>query len=156
MIFLSSLTVSEIPSSGLLMTKLKGLLFFTVRFSLIYWFLLCNWKRYCTIEKMYWNIRTFKAENLAIIYIDDRRFSMLNEQRRRKVMWRSLLPAFLSSSSLTVVSDMCYLENPILIKKKKKEFRSSHCRSAIMNPTSIHEDADLIPGLVEWVDLVLT
>lgn len=103
-----------------LMMKLKGLLFFTVRFSLIYWFLLCNWKRYCTIKKMYWNIRTFKAENLAIIYIDDRRFSMLNEQRRRKVMWRSLLPAFLSSSSLTVVSDMRYLENPILIKKKKR------------------------------------
>ena len=35
-------------------------------------------------------------------------------------------------------------------------FRSSHCGSAIMNPTSIQEDAGLIPGSAEWVkDLAL-
>ena len=28
---------------------------------------------------------------------------------------------------------------------------SSHRGSAVMNPTSIHEDAGLIPGLAQWV-----
>ena len=33
---------------------------------------------------------------------------------------------------------------------------SSHCGSALTNPTSIHEDAGLIPGLTHWVkDLAL-
>ena len=29
--------------------------------------------------------------------------------------------------------------------------RSSHYGSAVMNPTSIHEDVGLIPGLIQWV-----
>ena len=34
--------------------------------------------------------------------------------------------------------------------------RSSHCGSAVVNLTSIHEDTGLIPGLAQWVkDLVL-
>ena len=34
--------------------------------------------------------------------------------------------------------------------------RSSHCSSVVVNPTSIHEDAGLIPGLAPWVkDLAL-
>ena len=33
---------------------------------------------------------------------------------------------------------------------------SSHCGSAVMNPTSIHEDEGLVPGLAQWVkDLAL-
>ena len=28
---------------------------------------------------------------------------------------------------------------------------SSHCATAEMNPTSIHQDAGLIPGLAQWV-----
>ena len=27
----------------------------------------------------------------------------------------------------------------------------SHCGSAVMNPTNIHEDAGSIPGLAQWV-----
>ena len=34
---------------------------------------------------------------------------------------------------------------------KKDKYQSSHCGSAVMNPTSIHEDADLIPGPAQWV-----
>ena len=32
-----------------------------------------------------------------------------------------------------------------------RSLRSSHCGSALMNPTSICEDVGLIPGLAEWV-----
>ena len=28
---------------------------------------------------------------------------------------------------------------------------NSHCGSEVMNPTSIHEDMGLIPGLAQWV-----
>ena len=34
--------------------------------------------------------------------------------------------------------------------------RSSHYGSVVKNPTSIHEDMDSIPGLIQWVkDLAL-
>ena len=34
--------------------------------------------------------------------------------------------------------------------------RSSHCGSAVTNPTSIHKDVGSSPGLVQWIkDLVL-
>ena len=33
---------------------------------------------------------------------------------------------------------------------------SSHCGSVVMNPTTVHEDAGLIPGPTQWVkDLAL-
>ena len=32
-----------------------------------------------------------------------------------------------------------------------KSLLSSHRGSAVMNPTSIHENVDLIPGLTQWV-----
>ena len=45
------------------------------------------------------------------------------------------------------------LEN---IKLNKINLWNSHCGSAVMDPTIIHEDAGLIPGLAQWVkDLVL-
>ena len=41
-------------------------------------------------------------------------------------------------------------------QSKKKKESSSHCGSAVMSPTSIHEDTGSIPGLPQWVkDLAL-
>ena len=37
---------------------------------------------------------------------------------------------------------------------KGTEFKSSHCGSAVMNPTSIHEDMASIPGLAECVKIL--
>ena len=38
----------------------------------------------------------------------------------------------------------------------KKKLLSFHCGSAVMNPTSVHEDVGLILGLSQWVkDLAL-
>ena len=34
---------------------------------------------------------------------------------------------------------------------KTSSFESSCCGAVEMNPTSIHEDAGLIPGLTQWV-----
>ena len=38
------------------------------------------------------------------------------------------------------------------ILEKKKQTRSSYCGAAETNPTSIHEDVGLIPGLDQWVE----
>jgi len=44
----------------------------------------------------------------------------------------------------------------IKIHIKKIWYWSSHCGSAVMNPTSIHEDMGSTPGLAQWVkDLAL-
>ena len=42
-----------------------------------------------------------------------------------------------------------YTNNEIT-EKVKKEFQSSPCGSAIVNPTIVSEDAGLIPGLAQW------
>ena len=36
-------------------------------------------------------------------------------------------------------------------RQKRTKIQSSHHGSVVMNPTSIHEDAGLIPGLAQWV-----
>ena len=44
----------------------------------------------------------------------------------------------------------------VLVMPFNQLCESSHCGSAEMNLTSIHEDTGLIPGLDQWVgDLVL-
>ena len=39
----------------------------------------------------------------------------------------------------------------ILSEIRKRKIRSSHRCSALMNPTSIYEDAGLIPALAQWI-----
>ena len=39
----------------------------------------------------------------------------------------------------------------VLTISNRSSFRSSCCVSMETNPTSIHEDAHLIPGLAQWV-----
>ena len=46
------------------------------------------------------------------------------------------------------------LEEPLQVEEtpiKKVKPWSSHCSSAVMNLTSIHEDAGLSPGPAQWV-----
>ena len=38
-----------------------------------------------------------------------------------------------------------------VLRLENTEIRSSHCGVAETNPTSIHEDMGLIPGLAQWV-----
>ena len=40
---------------------------------------------------------------------------------------------------------------PEILKKVRNPKGSSHCGTAETNPTGIHEDMSLIPGLVHWV-----
>ena len=40
---------------------------------------------------------------------------------------------------------------PLSLLIKKGNTGSSHCGSAVTNPTSVHEGAGSIPGLTQWV-----
>ena len=42
-------------------------------------------------------------------------------------------------------------ENFVPLVNNNLVYGSSHCGSVVMNPTSIHEDGGLIPGLAQWV-----
>ena len=43
----------------------------------------------------------------------------------------------------------CYGLN--CVSTKIRMLGNSHCGSVVMNPTSVHEDMGLIPGLPQWV-----
>ena len=48
------------------------------------------------------------------------------------------------------------MEIDLFDKNLNARKQSSHCGSAVTNPTSIQEDTGLIPGLTQWAkDLVL-
>ena len=40
---------------------------------------------------------------------------------------------------------------PWVLPQKDKNYRASHCSSMEENPTHIHKDMGLIPGLTQWV-----
>ena len=51
------------------------------------------------------------------------------------------------------VNPLCVI---YILKEEKLHHGSSHCGSAVRNPTNIHEDSGLILGLAQWIkDLVL-
>ena len=63
--------------------------------------------------------------------------------------------SYSSDSSPGLGTSICLGCGPKEPKKKirihKRPTGSSHCGSAEKNPASIHEDADLIPDLAQWV-----
>ena len=42
--------------------------------------------------------------------------------------------------------------NALFAPIERDNLGSSHCGSAVMNPTSIHEDAGSIPDFTQWVN----
>ena len=55
------------------------------------------------------------------------------------------------ASSLTVSQSCCLELVDMKLDDVKVSWLISYCGSAVMNPTSNHEDVDLIPGLAQWV-----
>ena len=67
-----------------------------------------------------------------------------------------LLDIYMCHPHCTCTKDRIPLENELqdLLQKghiKRMDKRSSCCGSAVMNPTNIHQDGCLIPGLSQWV-----
>ena len=62
-------------------------------------------------------------------------------------VWRKgNLPTLLVGMKFSKTTMKNSMEFPL-----KTKSRNSHCGSAKINLTSIHEDAGLIPGLTQWV-----
>ena len=49
------------------------------------------------------------------------------------------------------ITALCYPKIHNIIFSESTTLWSSCCGTAEMNPTSIHEDASVIPGLAQWV-----
>ena len=65
---------------------------------------------------------------------------------KARVVTSSVLDSFLSSPGQQVV------RGPGGVVPLKHWAGGSRCGSAVTNPTSIHEDTGLIPGLARWVE----
>ena len=50
--------------------------------------------------------------------------------------------------SVPVTRKWIYLQK---LRRKRSTGQGSRCGSAVTNPTSIHEDTGLMPGLAQWV-----
>ena len=64
---------------------------------------------------------------------------------------RTLMGFHITCIPFFQISQQYIVENLSKNLPFKFYFRSSHCGSAEMNLTSIHEDAGLVPGLAQWV-----
>ena len=76
--------------------------------------------------------REMGKENVVNIYTMEYYSAMKNEIMPFVATWMDL--------NITILSEI-----------RKRKIRSSHRCSALMNPTSIYEDAGLIPGLAQWI-----
>ena len=78
--------------------------------------------------------------------------------------WKDILYSWVGRINIvkmSIIHKVMYRFNAIPIKlpmiiltepeQKKIKFGSSHCASAVMNPTSNHEDEGSIPGHAQWV-----
>ena len=97
--------------------------------------------------------KCFKAIRLSVDHLVQTFISQVREKRLPKIT-EQLSPRLYSGPGLLLsrlillqLSSQCKELRIHLKKYKTQKTGSSHCGSAVKNPTNIHEDSGLIPGL---------
>ena len=78
------------------------------------------------------------------------RWFIMAHPNTRKI-YHHLVFLIITDIRFTIFHSFLITEKHSQKMKIKRHDRSSHCGSAVTNPTSTHEDVDLISGLAQWV-----